>query len=231
MSEYEKVLEFEKKEREILSDERLSQDGKNKAIQELRAKKAQYKSQAVSNLKYAVTGAKASFKEAENKLSQALEDVDKRWSFDRLNYYARVISGEFESAEDVRVASSIYEKHKNSNNRNAQRVASEVGSHIVKKRFGNSAESGDLLILMRSDLENLTKSEEVEEAKSGARQATEKLLGVIGDLERVKSAYSGDGAFSGKSEFDELLSGTRVKRTFGASFDKNKFESVSVEVD
>jgi len=231
MSALEKIQEFERKEQEVIHSGDLSQDGKARALKQIADEKIKHKSEILSSLKSSVFQARDNFKKAENKLSQAIEESENKWSFDRLRYYARVISGEFESAEDLKVASSIYEKHKSSNNRNAQRVASEVGSSIVKKRFGSSPESGDLRRVMASDLEELKKSEEVERAQKEAEQAVKGLLNAVEEVKQVKSAYYKETGLSTSSEFDELLSGIRINRNFDASREAGREERLSVEVE
>ena len=227
MSALEKIQEFERKEQEVIHSGDLSQDGKARALKQIKDEKLQYKSEILSSLKSSVFRARDNFKKAENKLSQAIEESENKWSFDRLNYYARVISGEFESAEDLKVASSIYEKHKSSNNRNATESLLSWPS-IVKKRFGSSPESGDLRRVMASDLEELKKSEEVERAQREAEQAVKGLLNTVEEVKQVKSAYYKETGLSTSSEFDELLSGIRINRNFDASREAGREERLSV---
>jgi phenylalanyl-tRNA synthetase alpha subunit len=89
MYELEKMREFATREKAIISDGRLSQDGRYEAIKKLNDEKLQYKPVAVAGLKATAEQIKKEFKQAGKNINDAIEKRDASWNFNKLNYHAQ----------------------------------------------------------------------------------------------------------------------------------------------
>lgn len=226
-TELDKLRELESRKREVISDGNLSQEGKRLKLNEIDNEKKAYYPKALAGMKASVIKAKDEFKQAEKKLSDAYDNRENVWNFERLNYYSRQVAGEFDKASNITDASHIYEGFKNSPDRHIRRVASE-SANIIRKRFG--ADGTELIGKMKADNENLLKSEDIEQAEQEAEITASKMVGLVNEVKTVSEFYKPDGFPGGADGFDDVLAGVRIESKVDAS-SPNRFEKITVSVD
>lgn len=223
MNELEKMREFATRERAVISNGDLSQEGKNQALKRLNDEKLQYKPVAVAGLKATAEKIKKEFKQAGNNINDAIEKRDASWKFDKLNYHAQAVGLAFENVSGVDEAVSLYDGIKNSNDKYRHRVACEIGSGVIGRRFGER--STELRGVMRQALDEMLITDEIKQAQEDGQKMADKLINFAGEVKTVASFYA-SGFLGGSTEFDGVLSGVRITRKMTGSG-----ENTSVEVD
>jgi len=225
--ELEKLREIESRKREVMSDGKLSQEGRRVRIDEINNEKNAYYPKAVSGMKASVEIAKDAFRQAEKKLSDAYDKSEQAWNFERLNYYSRQVSGELRRAVNVMEADKVYQGFRNSPDKHIKRVASE-SVDAVASRFG--ADASELITRMKADKTELLRSKEIDDAEKDAEQVASRLVGLANEVRTVSEFYKPDGFPGGKNEFDDVLAGVQIVSKVDAS-SPDKFEKITVSID
>lgn len=196
--------DYRKKKSEILSNDKLSQKGKDEALLKLERTSKDEARKAVKSLRQSAVENALRLREAQEKRFSLVKDAQENIDYARLNYEAQAMASRIKASESLSDVFEVWENVKRSNDAYAIKAFRDTAQGLIAEKFGEDYTDlrGSLFEDMRETKVELAK---VEMSKDEL-EARDALRKIESEAREVNQAFG-----SGDAVINRVFDGVRLE--------------------
>lgn len=206
------------KKKQIENNPDLSPAGKDKALNDLAAERANLKASALRELGASWSSVRSGYRNLQSRGAELDNQVGASWDYGRLNYMAQVVRSKIAQAEDTSKLTGLYSDAQGSGDYYIRRAWAEIAPQAAIDKFGLGVDTGRLQNQAARDLQGVIyhqHADELQELKADWDKLINRALDLHGATRSADSMLDDQQsrAWGQPTEFDKLLDGIRLDQT------------------